>query len=75
MCSQLFVCVYRPGLPPWLSSREVPSVQETQLRSLDQEDSLGKGMATHSTILAWRIPWAKERGGSQFMGLQTVGQD
>ena len=55
--------------------KKVPSMQETQLRSLDQEDSLDKGVATHSSILAWRIPWAKEPGGLQFMALQRVGQD
>ena len=53
-----------------------PSVmQETQVQSLDQEDSLEKGMATHSSILAWRIPWTEEPGGLQSMGLQRVGLD
>ena len=51
-----------------------PSVmQETQVQSLDQEDSLEKGMATHSSILAWRIPQTEEPGGLQSMGLQKVG--
>ena len=39
-------------------------MQETQVRSLGQEDSLGKGMATHSRILAWKIPWTEEPGGA-----------
>ena len=53
-----------------------PSVmQETQVQSLDQEDSLEKGMATHSSILAWRIPWTEELGGLQSMGLQRVGHN
>ena len=39
-----------------------PAVQETQVRSLGQEDPLEKGMATHSSILAWRIPWTEEPG-------------
>ena len=50
-------------------------MQETQVHSLGQEDSLEKGMATHSSILAWRIPWTEEPGGLQFMGLQRVGHD
>ena len=49
-------------------------MQETQVQSLDQEDSLEEGMATHSRILAWRILWAEEPGGLQSMGLQRVEQ-
>ena len=52
--------------------KNLPAMQETQVRSLDQEDPLEKGMATHSSILAWRIPWTEEPGGSQFMGLQRI---
>ena len=48
-----------------------PVVQETQVRSPGQEDSLKKGMATHSSILAQRIPWTEEPGGLQFIGLQV----
>ena len=43
-------------------------MQETQVRSLGWEDPLEKGMATHSSILAWRIPWTEEPGGLQSMG-------
>ena len=43
--------------------KNLPAVQETQLQSLDQEDPLEKGMATHSNILVWRIPWTEEPGG------------
>ena len=43
--------------------------------SLGQEDPLEEGMATHSKILAWRIPWTEEPGGLQFMGSQSVRQD
>ena len=50
----------------------LPAVQETQLQSLGLEDLLDKGMATHPSILAWRIPWTEEFGGLQFMGSQTV---
>ena len=50
-------------------------LQETQVWSLDWEDPLQKGMATHSSILAWEIPWTEEPGGQQSMGSQKVGQD
>ena len=49
-----------------------PAMQETQVCSLGWEDPLEKGMATHSSILAWRIPWTEEPGGLQSMGLQRV---
>ena len=55
--------------------KNLPAVQETGVRSLGQEDPLEKGMATHSSILAWRIPWAEEPGRLQSMGLQRVGHD
>ena len=48
--------------------KHLPTVQETQVQSLGLEDPLKKGMAIHSSILAWRIPWTKESGGLQFMG-------
>ena len=47
-------------------------VQEAQVQSLGQEDPLEKGMATHSSILAWRIPWTEDPGMLQSMGLQRV---
>ena len=50
-------------------------MQETQVQSLGQEDPLEKGMATHSSILAWRIPQTEEPGGLQSMGLQRVRHD
>ena len=50
--------------------KNLPPMQETQVRSLGQEDPLEKGMATHSSILAWRIPWTEEAGGLQSLGLQ-----
>ena len=46
-----------------------PVMQETQVQSLGQEDPLEKGMATHSSILAWKIPWTEEPSGLQYMGL------
>ena len=55
--------------------KNLPAVQETWVRSLGVEDSLEKGMATQSSILAWRIPWMEEPGGLQSMGLQRVRHD
>ena len=48
---------------------------ETQVQSLGPEDPLEKEMATHSSILAWKIPWAEEPGGLESMGSQRVGHD
>ena len=53
--------------------KNLPAMQETQVRSLSQEDLQEKGMAFHSSILAWRIPWTEEPGGLQSMGSQRVG--
>jgi len=55
--------------------KNLHAMQETQVRFLGQEDPLGKGMATHSSILAWRIPCTVEPGGLQSMGSQRVGYD
>ena len=55
--------------------KKLPTVWETQVQSLGQEVPLEKGMATHSSILAWRIPWIEEPGRLQSMGLQRVGHD
>ena len=52
--------------------KNLPSMQETQVQSLGWEDSLEKEMATHSSILAWRIPWTEEPGGLQSIGSQRV---
>ena len=49
-----------------------PAMKETWVQPLGQEDSLEKGMATHSSILAWRIPWTEEPGGLQSIGSQRV---
>ena len=51
----------------------LPAMQETQVQFLGQDDPLQKGMATHSSILAWRIPWTEEPGGLQSVGSQRVG--
>ena len=55
--------------------KRLPTMQETRVQSLGQEDPLKKEMATHSSILAWKIPWTEEPGRLQAMGLQRVGQD
>ena len=55
--------------------KNLPAMRETWVRSLGQEVSLEKGMATHSSMLVWRIPWAEEPGGLQSMGPQRVGHD
>ena len=51
--------------------KNLPATQETQVPFLGWENSLGKEMATHSSILAWEIPWTKEPGGLQSVGFQT----
>ena len=51
--------------------KNLPAVQETWVLSLGLEDSLEEGMATHSSTLAWRIPWTEEPGGLQSMELQS----
>ena len=53
--------------------KNLPATQETWVRSLGWEDALEEGMAIHSGILVWEIPWTEEPGRLQFMGLQRVG--
>ena len=54
------------------TGKSLPAMQETQVRSLGQENSLEKEMANHSSILAWKISWTEEPGGLQSMGPQRV---
>ena len=78
-------CYPSPGFPEHVISKQLekvaqtvkhlPTKWETQIRSLGWEDLLKKEMATHSSILAWKIPWTKEPGGLQSMGSQRVGRD
>ena len=75
----LLLCTYSP-CQYWSSLvaqmvKNLPAVHETWVRSLGQEDPLEKGMTTHSSIRAWRIPGTEEPGGLQSMGLQRVGHD
>ena len=53
----------------------LPTMRETWVQSLGQEDALEKEMAIHSSILAWKIPWTEEPGGLQFIGSQRAGHD
>ena len=55
--------------------KNLPAMQETQIQSLGWEDPLEKGMATHSSILAWRIPWTEKPGGLQSIQSQRVEHD
>ena len=55
--------------------KNLPPMQETRVWSLGWEDTLEEGMVTHSSILAWRIPWTEESRGLQSIGLQRVGHD
>ena len=55
--------------------KNLSAMQETRVQALGREDSLEKEMTTHSSILAWNIPWTEESGGLQSIGLQRVGHD
>ena len=55
--------------------KNLPAMRETQVGSLGWEDPLENKMATHSSILAWKIPWTEELGGLQSMGSQRIGHD
>ena len=55
--------------------KRLPTMQETRVQFLGQEDLLEKEMASHSSTLAWKIPWMEEPGRLQFMGLQRIGHD
>ena len=63
------------GLPRCSVVKNVHAMQKTQVQFLGQEDALEKEMATHSSVLAWEIPWTEEPGGLQYMRLQRVGQN
>ena len=63
------------GFPRGSAVKNPPAMQEMQVRSLDGEDPLKEGTATHSSTLAWRIPWTEVSGGTQSIALQRVGHD
>ena len=75
--SVLYICIFiyiKASLVAQLVKNS-PAMQETWVRSLDWEDPPEKGMATHSSILAWSIPWTEEPGSLQSMGSQRVGHN
>ena len=77
ICDLGFIGYLGTPIPKWTSLvaqlvKNLPAVQETWVWFLGWEDSLENGMATHSSILAWRIPWTEEPGGLQSIGLQRV---
>ena len=59
------------GFPDGSDGKNTPAMQETQVQPLGLKDPLEKGLATHSSIPAWRIPWTEDPGGLQSMGLQS----
>ena len=67
-------CLFRPSLVAQ-TVKNLPAMQEIWVRSLGQEDPLGKVMATHSSILAWRRTWIEEPGGLQRVKFQRVRHD
>ena len=81
ICSQLGIIIYFPQKPGFLGGsviKNLPAMWETQealVQSLGREDPLQAGMATHSSITVWRIPWTEELDGLQFMGSQRVRHD
>ena len=74
MCVYACVCRCPTSLVAQMV-KNLPAMQEKQFQSLGWEDPLEKGMAIHSCILTWKIPWTEEPGGLQSMGLQRVGHD
>ena len=77
-CCCVCIYVFRILFTPYWASlvaqtvKNLPAMQEMGVQSLGQEDPLEKGRATHSSILAWKIPWTEEPGGLQSMGSQRV---
>ena len=65
-------CLSTDSFPVAQMVKNLPAVQETQVGSLGWEDPLERGMATHSSVLAWKIPWTEEPGGLQSMGSQRL---
>ena len=74
MCIYTCICIYRASLVVQ-TIKNLPAMQETQVRFLGQEDPLGKGIATHSSILAWEISWTEEPSELQSVALQRVRHD
>ena len=70
-----YLSIVACGIWASLVAQTVKNLPSVQTPSLGREDPLEKGLATHSSILAWRIPWIEEPGGVQYMGSQRVGHD
>ena len=68
-------CTLDVGFPGGLGVKNPPAMQEIKVQSLGQEDPLEEVIGTHSSVLAWRIPWTEEPGRQQSIELQKVGQD
>ena len=76
ICTLVWFCYQiRSSLMDTVGVKNLPTMQETWVKSLGWEDLLEKGMATHSSILVWKIPWTEEPGRLQSMGLQRVRHD
>ena len=78
VCVCVFVYIYIFPFPGSSAVKNLPAMQEpqeTQVRSVGQEDPVEKGMAVHSSIFGWRTPWAEEPGRLQSIGSQKVGHD
>jgi len=77
LLSLSFVCLYsfKRDFPVAQMVKNLPVREETRVQSLGWEVPLEKGMAIHSSILAWRIPWTEKPGGLQSVGSQRVGHD
>ena len=72
--NRVYSASWRPS-PVAQTVKSLPAVQQTEVRSLGQEDPLEESMATHSSILAWRLPWTEEPGGLQSMGVEKTQHD
>jgi len=72
--NKMFINKYM-GFPGRSAVKNLSAMKETRVQSLCQEDPLENEMATHSSILAWRIPWTEEPGGLQSMGSKSVGHN
>ena len=66
-------CAFPGGFPGGSDNKNLPAMQETRIQSLSQEGPLEEGMATHSSVPAWRIPWTEEPGGCKSTGSQSWG--
>ena len=77
VCVCVFICVFSSRQFSLVAqmAKHLPEMQEIRVWSMGQKDPLERGMATHSSHLAWRIPWTEEPGGLKSVGLQRVGHD